>query len=71
MDDTWIPDNLPTQLDAARRRLASLRQKLATCGPNAKDYYARVVRLWEIEVERLEQQHAQAIYMEEMERRQS
>ena len=54
MDATFIPENLPSQLDAARRRLASLRQKLATCGPNAKEYYTRVVRLWEIEVEKLE-----------------
>lgn len=54
MDTTWIPENLPAQLTAARRRLASVRQKLASCGPNAQDYYTKVVRLWEIEVARLE-----------------
>jgi hypothetical protein len=45
---------METELEATRRRLTELRAKLAASAPDAKDYYTRVVALWEQRVRALE-----------------
>ena len=47
---------METELDFTRRRLAELRAKLAAAAPDARDYYTRVVALWEQRLAVLEAQ---------------